>query len=465
MKPMIDLARKAILTSCLFGASSTLPAFAQQRLTPLESLGKQIFFDDISNPATQSCSSCHDPRTGWTTPRNDTAVMPGAVAERFGNRKPPSNAYIVFSPVRDIDTRTGGALWDARADGTVVAALGLSGVDPALLGPAADQSTLPFTNPLEHNTTPQAVCEHVAAAGYAGLYEQAWGKAVDCAGGLEESFARIGLSIVAYEASREVSPFASRFDAGALSPLERRGFDLFTRESSCSGCHTIEDGAQPGDGSNQLLTNFRTFNIGTPRNPANPFYRMDTVTDDDGNIINPLGEAVADVGDGTGRVKVPTLRNVGKQPSDRFVKRYMHNGFFNSLESVVHFYNTRDIKPVCPDGFDIDAALAADCWPAPENAENLAGEGTDEIGMGNLGFSSEDERAVVAFLRTLDDNVAVAPPRRSQRTFPQRETHGNSQGRGNSDRPALGSPRQQDFRSRSGATSRGEDARRNRRGR
>ena len=35
------------------------------RLSDIEELGKQVFFDSISRPAgNQSCSSCHDPAAG-----------------------------------------------------------------------------------------------------------------------------------------------------------------------------------------------------------------------------------------------------------------------------------------------------------------------------------------------------------------------------------------------------------------
>lgn len=45
-----------------------------------------------------------------------------------------------------------------------------------------------------------------------------------------------------------------------------------------------------------------------------------------------------------GKQKVPTLRNVDLGPNGDFVKAYAHNGFFKSLEEIVHFYNTRDIE-------------------------------------------------------------------------------------------------------------------------
>jgi cytochrome c peroxidase len=48
-----------------------------------------------------------------------------------------------------------------------------------------------------------------------------------------------------------------------------------------------------------------------------------------------------------GRIQVPTLRNVDKRPDSTFVKAYGHNGYFTSLKTIVHFYNTRDVLPRC----------------------------------------------------------------------------------------------------------------------
>jgi cytochrome c peroxidase len=81
---------------------------------------------------------------------------------------------------------------------------------------------------------------------------------------------------------------------------------------------------------------------------------------------------------------VPTLRNVDLRPYRNFTKDYTHNGYFKSLEEIVHFYNTRD--------------LPAAGWPAPEVAETV-----NRVEMGNLGLSRADERALVAFLKTLSD--------------------------------------------------------------
>lgn len=44
------------------------------------------------------------------------------------------------------------------------------------------------------------------------------------------------------------------------------------------------------------------------------------------------------------------------------------------------------------------AALAADCWPAPEVAANV-----NEDELGDLGLTLDEESAIVAFLTALSD--------------------------------------------------------------
>lgn len=376
--------------------------------TPVEKFGEALFFDKrLSSPMGQSCASCHGAKVGFTGPMsmiNRTgAVYPGAVRERFGNRKPPAAAYGGNSPLFHLDEAgffVGGMFWDGRATGEVTG------------DPLADQAMGPFLNPVEQNNPSElAVCEKVAAGPYAFLYPAAFGAPLDCSqveDGHLVAYKNFARAIAAFERSEAVSPYTSKYDAvkagkAFFTPQEARGEALFNGKAKCFLCHSGKD-----------FTDFTYDNIGSPKNPQNPFYRMDTVYLDSGDPINPEGEEWIDYGLGAiletrsdyaaladanmGKHKVPTLRNVDLRPGRMFVKAFGHNGYFKSLEGIVHFYNTRDVKPVCGAPLTMDEALVQGCWPAPEVAENV-----NKTDLGDLKLTAGEEAAVVAFLRTLSD--------------------------------------------------------------
>jgi len=396
---------RRILTGVLLCAAALLvvvlvrPAGAQGGLTPLEELGKFLFFDtNLSTPSGQSCAACHAPQVGFTGPNSainaTLAVYPGAVPGRFGNRKPPTAAYGGDSPLlyydEDEEVWVGGMFWDGRATGWTLG------------DPLAEQAQGPFLNPLEQNNPDaQTVCVAVSLAGYAGLFEQVWGEgSLDCENDVAGSYERIARSIAAYERSSEVSPFTSKYDyylAGQveLTLLERWGLALFEGKAMCSACHLSEPGP---NGEPPLFTDFTYDNLGVPKNPLNPFYYMPPEWNPDGKawIDYGLGGFLKNAGYGPetyepemGKQKVPTLRNVAKKPHLGFVKAYAHNGYFKSLQEIVHFYNTRDV---------VGAGWQGKPWPAPEVPVNV---NTEELG--NLGLTSEEEAAIVAFMKTLSD--------------------------------------------------------------
>lgn len=64
-------------------------------------LGRALFHDKtLSDPEGMACVSCHDPKTGYSYPSSFVnayfGTVPGAVRNRFGNRRPPSLAYAPF---------------------------------------------------------------------------------------------------------------------------------------------------------------------------------------------------------------------------------------------------------------------------------------------------------------------------------------------------------------------------------
>ena len=81
------------------------------------------------------------------------------------------------------------------------------------------------------------------------------------------------------------------------------------------------------------------------------------------------------------------------------MKAYAHNGYFKTLKQIVHFYNTRDAKPPCLSNFTpVEEAIAQGCWPVAEVPVNV---NTSELG--NLNLTHEQEDAIVAFMKTLND--------------------------------------------------------------
>jgi len=366
-------------------------------LTPLEQLGKALFFDsNLSTPPGQSCAACHAPEVGFTGPDSyinlTQAIYPGVVHTRAGNRKPPTAAYGGDSPVMYYDPGEGlwlgGMFWDGRATGLTLG------------DPLAEQALGPFLNPLEQNSpVARLVLIRVAHSDYASLFEEVWGSPVDFKKGVALTYERIGRSIAAYERSTEVNPFSSKYDIGTLTSQEQDGLELFEGKAMCSACHT--------SGSGEVFTDFSYDNLGVPKNPMNPFYSLPRKWNPDGtDWVDPgLGGFLMSAGylpvvyePELGKHKVPTLRNVDKRPDPGFVKAYGHNGYFKSLKGIVHFYNTRDVKGICPGDYTEAQALVENCWPQPEVMANV---NVDELG--DLGLTDEEEDAIVAFLQALSD--------------------------------------------------------------
>lgn len=408
--------------------------------SPLETLGKSVFFDsDLSLTGTQSCASCHNPASGYSGPlATATAsgpVVEGAVVGRFGNLKPPSLAYASESPVlhhifsEGGVTFVGGAFLDGRATG-------------GRLGhPTADQAAGPFLNPLEM-ALPDAACavyrvlNPVDAAKYPVSLADIWGRGVpqvefpadidaqckaagakitlqspEVAAQVSALFDKIAYALAAYEASSEIDRFNSRYDAwlrgeDVLSKEELAGMKLFQdpAKGKCSGCHVMGPSTT---GRPAVFTDWTFDNIGVPRNRENPFYIQTEANPAGHDYVDPgLGgylktDAVyaAYADENFGRHQVPTLRNLTEGSAAGLPRAYTHNGYFHTLTGLVHFYNTRDVLPRCADKWASEAeALLQNCWPAPEVTGTM---NTDELG--DLKLTSKEEAEIVAFLKTLDD--------------------------------------------------------------
>jgi cytochrome c peroxidase len=410
----------------------------------IELLGKLLLFDrELSVNRNEACAFCHMPESGFTGPVSSlnatTVAYPGSIRTRFGSRNPQSHTYATFAPVlhynRAQGDLVGGNFWDMRATGT------------RLNNPVPDQAQGPPLDPVEMGFIDSACLVYrTSRRPYRTLAEEVWGaeafairwpanveqvcaqpgpaaasdpfpvhlNAID-RGTANRTFDQFAEAVAAYEASSEVNPFSSKYDAvlagkAKFTPDEKAGNDLFRSAAThCNECH--RDG---GPGEEPLFTDFTASNLGVPANSAMPFY-SETKADRFGYVANPLGAAYIDKGVGgflespqnlrpdwaqlaksfTGKFKTPTLRNVDMRPRPDFVKAYMHNGYLKSLKEVVHFYNTRDALPRCQAN---DPGEKRTCWPAPEFADTM-----NKRQLGNLHLTEQQEDQIVAFLKTLTD--------------------------------------------------------------
>jgi len=384
--------RLLIAGALLAPAAIAAPAFTvpteqfdDPALLVKRTLGNLIFSDpDLSEPPGQSCASCHSAAAAMADPDPSSPTPEGAVAGRFGSRNAPGLTYAAFTPPLYFnaikDTWIGGLFVDGRA------------------ATLEEQAAGPLLNPLEMNNPDRAsVVAKVARAPYAWLFREVFGEKVfdDTA----KAFRHITEALAAFQRGPYFSPFTSKFDAfmagkAELTPAEARGWALFNDmdKGNCANCHLT---TPLNDGKTILFTDFSYDNIGTPRNPDNPFY-------DQPARFNPQGRNFVDLGLG-GRIVAPELKGQFKTPTLRNVARtapYMHNGYFSDLKAVVQFYNDRDLRPRCANArFTREAdAQAQGCWPEPEVKENV-----NTSRLGDLGLSDEEIDAIVAFLHTLTD--------------------------------------------------------------
>jgi cytochrome c peroxidase len=421
-------------------------------------LGKALFHDkNLSNPKGLACADCHDAGAAYSYPNSWINMLfgtvPGIVPGRGGNRRPPSIAYAPYLPPgpphydQVAQAFVGGLFWDGRVN------------------TALEQIRSPLVNPNEMNNrvhdvgTPYAVVAKIESGAESAAFKEAFGADV-FKKPKEQIFQLFAQAIVAYEASPEVSPFTSRYDAYLLGKVrlnstELLGLRLFTgtrngrpngvpfiKSAHCVDCHASSvDWKKSPD----LWTNSCYANLGVPRNPLNLFYS------ENDKRHNPLGfnrqgHDYVDLGLGgflydylglseflyedplriNGAFKAPSLRNVDMRPYPGFVRAYMHNGVFKSLKAVVHFYNTRNLTTVRQETIDFtkphpyEGLKGTPLWAPPEymdpnsliNPTGLgAGAGSrrpgpqdlDSMQIGNLKMSEGQEDAIVAFLKTLTD--------------------------------------------------------------
>ena len=402
MKQML-LLPAAVALLCWGAVATGAPGNNQAK----QALGRKIFFDtNLSEPKGQSCASCHSPARAFSDPGPSVASgsgpsSQGAVKGLFGPRNSPSAMYASYAPPLQAagegdGSYMGGQFRDGRADSLEA------------------QAQAPFLNPIEmNNPSSAAVVAKVSIASYAADFKAIYGAGIF--DDVTAAYNAVADAIATFERGRELHPFSAKFDRvmkgqDSFSDAESRGFAVFTDagKGNCGSCHPVT--SPKGKTTGALFTDFGYDNIGAPRNPDLKFYDLPTQ-------YNPAGRNYVDIGLGEviprdftrGQFKAPTLRNIA------VTGPYTHNGYFKTLRGVLDFYNTRDLRPACPDPFTTEkVAQSLGCWPVPEVPENV-----NRADMGQLGLSDQDIDDMLAFLGTLTDADFVNLPEQRRQTAPK----------------------------------------------
>jgi cytochrome c peroxidase len=231
-----------------------------------------------------------------------------------------------------------------------------------------DQALAAWTNPIEMQGDPSAVVTRMAG-------DAKLGDAFRAAFGTREITAkRITLALEQYLLTQLSAD--SKFDRALrgeaqLTDDEKRGFELFATEfdptrgkrgADCFHCH-----------GGALFTDFTFKDNG-----------LDLAARDTGRAL-----ATGKAGD-AGKFKTPSLRDVA------VTAPYMHDGRFATLEEVVAHYDH---------GVQRSAALDPNLAKHPD---------------AGLQLSSDDQRALVAFLKTLTDSRFETPFSRNEHPIAKR---------------------------------------------
>lgn len=409
-----------IALALVFGIAASASAMRApgKPLRTVPELGAALYFDeDLSINRNQACASCHLPSVGFDDPDSELPVSQGSFLDRFGGRNAPSAAYAAFAPKfhwnEDEGLFFGGQFWDGRKDNLALQAEG------------------PPVNPVEMAMPGKAdVLRRMAEKPrYLQAFKSLFGinlsdsAIYDDPNFVEAAYAQMAVAIGEFERTRPFNKFNSRFDyylagRGVLTPKERRGLELYNGKAQCALCHPLDPATTAtGDAVPPLMTDFSYDNLGIPTNPEiaalagrQPIdYGLGTrteITELSGGFETPLDmpkyaddalETTAVLQSEAGKFKVMTLRNIAKTAP------YGHNGYFKTLRSIVHFYNTRDVLGDC--GATVNPVPGTNCWPLPEVAINV-----NDAELGDLGLTPAEEDDLVAFLKTLSDQGVRPSP-------------------------------------------------------
>ena len=267
-------------------------------------LGRMLFFDRrLSGDTEISCSSCHNPETGWGDELDISTGYPGTRHWR-NSQTLVNSAYLQK------------LFWAGEATSLET------------------QAKSAITGNLAGNGDPTMIEERLAQVPeYVRLFKEAFG--VD-----RPRFPLVLKAIATFERAEVISrdsPFDLYMegDRSAMNEMALRGMELFEGKAGCIQCH-----------NGPLLTDETFHNLGVPNNPffeEDPFAQTALRYQ---HYIRGVPEAIYRNADRDMGLYYTTKRvkDMGKfrTPPLRYLAYsfpYMHNGVFLVLEEVIDFYD------------------------------------------------------------------------------------------------------------------------------
>ncbi len=391
-------------------------------LSAMAQLGKRIFYDtSLSASGRLACASCHDPAHHYGPPNTGPVMLGGPGLNLQGNRAVPTLTYLERAPGFSIGPESDD---NETAPLPQVVALSAPGTHaPKIAGDSAaaaaamvpqgglfwdgrvntlqEQALGPLLDPVEMaNPSAAAVARKLRHAPYAKDFIALFGPGILQQPRLLLSEALFAVARYQIEAP-DFHPYTSKYDEwlegkARLTPAELRGYTLFNNpaKANCGGCHLDRPRA---DGTPPRFTDAQYEALGVPRNPA-LLANRDKHHFDLG-LCGPFRHDLHAATQYCGMFLTPTLRNVATRHA------FFHNGVFHTLKQVLDFYAFRDVDPakVYPTGPDGHVQKFNDLPPRYRTNVDV----TDPPFNRHLGetpaISEQDERDIIAFLRTLTD--------------------------------------------------------------
>jgi cytochrome c peroxidase len=276
-------------------------------------LGELLFFEPrLSFDGSVSCASCHQPALGFT----DGLPVARGVRGVMGERNTPTILNRALSSAQFLDGRASSL---------------------------EEQATLPIEHPAEMRLPLSEALNRISSSPtYVARFQAAFGRGPDKA--------TLSAALSAFQrrqvfAGSRVDRYLAG-DAGALSPAEVRGRNLFHGKARCVACHS---------GPN--------FSDEAFHNTASTLDRSD------GGRADATGRA-----SDRGRFKTPTLRAISRTAP------YLHDGSVATLAEVIELYDRGGLRR---DGRDTEVRA--------------------------LGLSAQEKADLEAFLRALEGPSTARP--------------------------------------------------------